>query len=68
MTSPIIEPASHPSPDIAQPDAPSEPTRQSFKCEKCGATFEDEGSAAAHMQVCKGTDVLPLAEAEPKKA
>lgn len=33
------------------------PAPQSFKCEKCGATFEDEGSAAAHIQVCKGTDV-----------
>ena len=54
-----IEPASpiEPSVNVAQPDPPTPPvdTPQTFKCEKCGATFADEGSAAAHIQTCKGT-------------
>ena len=66
METPITEPTSHPSPDISQPDAPPEPTRQTFKCEKCGATFEDEGSAAAHINECKGTQIISP-EQEPKK-
>jgi hypothetical protein len=67
MAEPITEPTSEPPlPEIAQPDAPPEPTQQTFKCEKCGATFEDEGSAAAHIQECKGTDVV-LADQEPQK-
>lgn len=35
-----------------------------FKCEKCGVTFTDEGSAAAHTQTCK---VMESLSSEPKK-
>ena len=42
--------------EIPQPDVPSAPGPQTFKCEKCGATFEDEGSAAAHIQTCSGLE------------
>lgn len=50
-------PSMGPTAEIPQPTPVPAPAPQSFKCEKCGATFEDEGSAAAHIQVCKGTDV-----------
>jgi transposase-like protein len=64
----MIDPASQPSPSIAQPESPTLPIQQSFKCDKCGATFEDEGSAAAHIQECTGAEVMPLDEGAPKKA
>ena len=67
MTVPLIEPTDPP-PGITQPDAPAAPTQESFKCEKCGATFEDESSAAAHIQECKGTDVIPIDRNEPQKS
>lgn len=63
MTLPSNEPAT----EIAQPPAaPPSPAPETFKCEKCGATFEDEGSAAAHIQGCKGID--PVSENMPQKA
>lgn len=44
--------------DVDQPNAPAPPadTSQTFKCEKCGATFTDAGSAAVHIQTCKGLE------------
>jgi hypothetical protein len=50
MTVPMNEPVSQPAPSITEADAPPTVIKQSFKCEKCGATFEDEGSATAHIQ------------------
>jgi hypothetical protein len=47
-----IEPAAEP----AQPDGPPAPLPQSFKCEKCGAAFADEGAAAIHIQTCRGPE------------
>ncbi len=62
MTLPVAEPTT----EIAQPSAPPSPVPETFKCEKCGAAFEDEGSAAAHIQTCKGTEPIP--ENEPQEA
>ncbi len=65
MSTPASEPPStepaqptdpiEPAVDIAQPTPPPPPSEspQTFKCPKCGATFADEGSAAAHIQTCK---------------
>lgn len=55
-------PTAEPNPEfpteITQPSAHSAPPSQSFKCEKCGAAFNDEGSAAAHIQTCEGTETI----------
>jgi len=50
-----IEPLLH----VDEPNSPLPPvaTAQTFECDKCGATFADEGSAAAHIQTCKGLGV-----------
>ncbi len=52
-----------PTAEITQPAAPPAPLPQSFKCEKCGAAFDDEGAAAVHIQTCKGSEEVPLKEA-----
>jgi len=41
---------------VNEPNSPLPPvaTAQTFECDKCGATFADAGSAAAHIQTCKG--------------
>jgi len=44
--------------EIAQPAAPPAPFRESFKCEKCGTAFDNEGAAVVHIQTCKGTEVI----------
>ena len=56
---PSADPTPEPPAEINQPTAPSAPPSQSFKCEKCGAAFDDEGSAAAHIQTCKGIEAIP---------
>jgi len=48
----ILDPAG----EITQPAGPPTALPQSFKCEKCGAAFADEGAAAAHIQTCKGPE------------
>lgn len=60
---PTTEPAGpidpiEPAVDITQPMPPRPPSDspQTFKCQKCGATFSDEGSAAAHIQTCKASE------------
>ena len=45
--------------EITQPAVSLAPLPESFKCEKCGAAFADEGAAAAHMQTCKGPELMP---------
>lgn len=45
--------------EITEPAPPLAPLPQTFKCEKCGAAFTDESVAAAHIQTCKGTDIVP---------
>ena len=52
--------------EVNQPNPPPPPVTaaQTFECDKCGATFADEGSAAAHIQTCKGPDVMPEEEGE----
>jgi hypothetical protein len=47
-----------PTVDITEPMQPPPPseTPQTFRCPKCGATFADEGSAAAHIQTCKAAE------------
>ena len=44
--------------DITQPMPPPPPSDspQTFRCQKCGATFADEGSAAARIQTCKAAE------------
>jgi hypothetical protein len=44
--------------DITKPTPPPPPSEasQTFRCQKCGATFADESSAAAHIQTCKGPE------------
>ncbi|MGD0175464.1 MAG: hypothetical protein ABSC50_01390 [Candidatus Bathyarchaeia archaeon] len=68
MSTPNAEPNREPTPEpaveIAQPAAPHGPLPQSFKCEKCGAAFDDEGSAAVHIQTCKGPEAV-LEEPRP---
>ena len=59
-----MEPAPELAAEIAQPAAARTPLPQSFKCEKCGAAFDDEGSAAAHIQTCKGSEAV-LVEPKP---
>ena len=61
--SPSPEPAEptdpiEPAVDVTQPKPPPPPSDspQTFKCQKCGATFSDEGSAAAHIQTCQGAE------------
>lgn len=56
---PTAELTPEPPAEIIQPTAPPAPPSQSFKCEKCGAAFDDEGSAAAHIQTCKGIEAIP---------
>ncbi len=58
-----------PAVDITQPTPPPPPTDtpQTFKCEKCGATFSDEGSAAAHIQTCKGTEDIAVEDEDEQK-
>lgn len=43
--------------EIVPPPSPSMTIPQTFKCEKCGAAYDDEGAAAAHIQLCKGPDI-----------
>lgn len=52
-----------PAAEITEPATPPAPLPQSFKCEKCGAAFDDEGAAAAHIQTCKGPEEIPVKEA-----
>ncbi len=52
-----------PTAEITLPAAPPAPLPQSFKCEKCGAAFDDEGAAAAHIQTCKGPEEVSVKEA-----
>jgi hypothetical protein len=42
--------------EIAQSPGPPGPLPQSFKCEKCGAAFADEGAAVVHIQTCIGPE------------
>jgi hypothetical protein len=59
MSSPNTDP-SELTVETTPPPLPAAPSPQSFKCDNCGATFEDEGSAAVHMQMCKTAEtVLP---------
>ena len=53
---PTIETTQEPAGVIAQPTGLPAPLPQSFKCEKCGAAFADEGAAAVHVQTCKGPE------------
>ena len=57
-TEPTAETNLEPAAELAQPAAPPAPLPQSFKCEKCGAAFDNEGAAAVHVQTCKGTEVI----------
>jgi hypothetical protein len=59
-----MEMSLEPSAEIGQPLGPPAPLPQSFKCEKCGAAFADEGAAAVHIQNCKGPEP-DLEEAKP---
>ena len=61
--SPTTEPTDpadpiEPAVDITQPTPPPplSDTHETFKCQKCGATFADEGSAAAHIQTCNAPE------------
>lgn len=49
-------------PEIEQPLPPPTPSPETFKCEKCGATFDNAGAAAEHIQNCEGTK--PVIQAE----
>jgi len=53
---PTMDTSQEPASEITLPAAPPTPLPQSFKCEKCGAAFADEGAAAAHIQTCKGPE------------
>jgi len=53
---PTTETSMEPAVEITPPAGPPAALPQSFKCEKCGAAFADEGAAAAHIQTCKGPE------------
>jgi len=55
---PTTETSLEPAPEIVQPAGPPASLPQSFKCEKCGAAFADEGAAAVHIQTCKGPEPI----------
>jgi hypothetical protein len=71
MSTPNAEPTTEmslePAVEIAQPTGPPVSLPQSFKCEKCGAAFADEGAAAVHIQTCKGLEEPATKDNEEKE-